>query len=164
MISKRESPYLANPDRLSDVIAAIQVMGTYKFYKLDYKGWSKRITGVEKNADYWGKVINEHAEFFRLNNDKTKASLVWRRSHQRRYHVDKAKVLSKEEYDALEENEKSKRVSRVPLSSSDIATLMSTAIDIHARALEKKKDSRWLITMLVGFLGVVLGAAIKAWV
>jgi len=162
--SKEASPYLENPKRLADVIAAIQVMGTYRFYKLDFKGWSKRITGVEGNHEYWKKVIEEHPEFFRFNEDKTKASLAWRRSYQRRYHVDRAEVLTKPEYDALPKEERKEKVSRVPLSSSDIATLISTAVDIHARVLEKRKDNRWLITLLVGLLGVVLGAAIKAWI
>lgn len=31
------SPYLSDLNRLADVIAAIQVMGTYKFYKLNLR-------------------------------------------------------------------------------------------------------------------------------
>jgi hypothetical protein len=36
--SPSESPYLPNSGRLADVIAAIQAMGTYKFYKLTFAG------------------------------------------------------------------------------------------------------------------------------
>lgn len=36
MTGKKKSPYLASPDRLGDVISAIQAMGTYKFYKLTF--------------------------------------------------------------------------------------------------------------------------------
>ena len=32
-----KSPYLVDDHRLADVIAAIQAMGTYKYYKLDFK-------------------------------------------------------------------------------------------------------------------------------
>ena len=33
---KAHSPYLNDPKRLADVIAAIQAAATYKFYKLDF--------------------------------------------------------------------------------------------------------------------------------
>jgi len=75
-----KSPYLKN-QRLADVIAAIQVMSTYKFYKLDFAGWTQKITGTKDDADYWQLIFEEHPEFFRLNNNKQKASLVWRRSY-----------------------------------------------------------------------------------
>lgn len=80
--TKLKSPYLKD-QRLADVIAAIQVLSTYKFYKLDFKGWSKRVTGSEENAEHWKNVFIEHPEFFRLNHTKDRVSLAWGRSHQR---------------------------------------------------------------------------------
>ena len=157
-----KSPYLNEVQRLADVIAAIQVLSTYKFYKLDFKGWSKRITGTEDNEEYWRRVFIEHPEFFRLNNNKEKVSLVWRRSHQRTYHVDKDKVLSKEECDALSKEERSERVSRVPLNNNDIATLITTAINLHSRAIESEKEKRWLVPSLITILAVLLGAFLKS--
>ena len=156
-----KSPYLNDDQRLADVIAAIQVMGTYKFYKLDFKGWSKRITGTEDDSEYWKNIFEQHPEFFRLNNDKQKASLAWRRSHQRTYHVDKDKVLTKEECESLSNEEKNNRLSRVPLSNSDTATLISTAINLHTRAIESEKEKRWLFPALVTILAVLLGALLK---
>ena len=156
-----KSPYLKQ-QRLADVIAAIQVMSTYKFYKLDFAGWSKRITGVDTNAEYWRKVFVEHPEFFRLNNDQSKVSLVWRRSYQRNYHVDREETLTREQIKALPEIEQTQRLSRSPLTNSDTATLISTAIDLHSRAIASQQEKRWLLPSLVTVLAVCLGAIIKS--
>ena len=51
MIKKSRSLYITNPNRLAGVISAIQAMGVYEFYKLDFKGWADRITGDEKQAE-----------------------------------------------------------------------------------------------------------------
>jgi len=156
-----KSPYLKD-QRLADVIAAIQVMSTYKFYKLDFCGWTKKITGTKEDPEYWKLLFEEHPEFFRLNNDKQKASLVWRRSHQRNYHVDEEKILEKSKIDKLPGDEKSERISRAPLNNSDIATLISTAIDLHTRAIESEKEKRWLVPSLVSILVVTLATFIKS--
>jgi hypothetical protein len=50
-----ESPYLADSGRLADVIAAIQALGTYKFYKLSFEGWADRITANKNQALYLKK-------------------------------------------------------------------------------------------------------------
>lgn len=163
MCKTSKSPYLSEANRLADVIAAIQAMGTYKFYKLDFAGWSKRISGTSSNSEYWKKIIEEHPEFFRLDNKGKRASLVWRRNYQRTYHVDKNEILSREQCEILSEEERSSRISRVPLSNDDISVLINTAINLHNRALEKEKASRWWFTPIVGLLGVILGAAIQAY-
>jgi len=154
---KLKSPYLKDP-RLSDVIAAIQVLSTYKFYKLDFKGWSKRITGSEENSEHWKNVFIEHPEFFRLNQTKNRVSLAWRRSHQRTYHVDRNEILSRKACDELSETEISERLSRAPLNNNDIETLINTAINLHARAIESEKEKRWLLPSLITLIAVLLGA------
>lgn len=78
-----ENPYTENTNRLADVIAAIQVMGTYKFYKLDFSGWADRIAGDETKGSYWKNIFEEHPEFFRLDSGRKRASLVWRRTYQK---------------------------------------------------------------------------------
>jgi len=158
-----KSPYLNdNNQRLADVIAAIQVMGIYKFYKLDFAGWSKRITGTEKNAEYWKNVFEEHPEFFRLNNDQQRVSLVWRRSYQRNFHVDREEILTRQQCEELPAKERNERLSRAPLTNSDTATLISTAINLHTRAIENEKEKRWLLPSLVTILAVCLGALLKS--
>jgi len=157
-----ESPYLRDDHRLADVIAAIQTMGTYKFYMLDFSGWSNRINGDESQAGHWKQVFEEHPEFFRLDPDRERASLVWRRQHQKLFNVDTEQKISREEFRRLSDEEK-KRVSRTPLTSSEIATLMRAAIDLHSRVLERKRDARWWVAGVFGLAGVVLGALIKLW-
>lgn len=156
----KQSPYLESADRLGDVIAAIQVMGTYKFYKLTFASWSDRIHGHEGAADHWKKVFEQHPEFFRLDAAKERASLVWRRQHQKRYNVDTETHISRQDFFELPEDEK-KRISRAPLASSEIATLMQTAINLHSRALQQKQELRWWVAGALGLVGVLLGALLR---
>ena len=157
------SPYLRDPGRLGDVIAAIQAMATYKFYKLPFATWADRMSADESLADKWKQVFLEHPEFFRLDSGKEKASLVWRRQFPKRYDVDAEKVLTGTEYDALTNAQKI-RVSRVPLSSSDIKALVDTAVNLHSRALEHQKDKRWWVALagaVGGLVGSILGTLLK---
>ena len=158
----KKSPYLLAPNRLADVIAAIQVMGTYKFYKLPFDDWADRISGDSSRGAYWQNIFEQHGEFFRLDGPRQRASLVWRRQYPKRFHVDDEKVLTKAEYSALDDEAK-ERVSRVRLTPSDIKTLIDTAIDFHARSLEEQKERRWwlpLASVVGGLIGGVLGALI----
>ncbi len=159
MTDPDSSPYLSDKNRLADVIAAIQAMGTYKFYKLDFAGWADRITGDISKADHWKRLFEEHPEFFRLDSAKERASLVWRRQRQKLFNVDTEKKISRKDYLALNEAQK-KRISRMPLDSNDISSLITTAIDLHSRALEHKKDTRWWVSGAFGLVGVLLGALI----
>jgi len=163
--SPDESPYLANSGRLADVIAAIQAMGTYKFYKLTFEGWADRITANKNQALYWKNVFEQHPEFFRLDGAREKASLVWRRQYPKRYHVDLEKRLSVQEYKALTEDQKD-RVSRDPLTPEDIKTLVDTAINLHSRALESEHARKWWIPLassaIGGLVGAVLGVFLHA--
>lgn len=157
MAAKSQSPYLYGDNRLGDVIAAIQVMGSYDFYKLDFEGWAARISGDKTKAEHWKRVFVEHPEFFRLDTAGLKASLAWRRSYRRRYSVDQQRELSHDEYRALSGDDRT-RISRSPLSSSDISVLISTAINLHTRAIEQNREYRWLSSPLFSLLGVALGA------
>lgn len=161
MTASTPSPYLKHPDRLADVIAAIQVMAVYKFYKLDFAGWADRICGSETEADHWRTVFTEHPEFFRLDAARQKASLVWRRQHPKGFHVDTGARVSKEDLEALPPTEQA-RVSRTPLTSDEISTLLQIATTLHARALEARQDTRWWWSGVFGLLGVLLGALLGA--
>jgi hypothetical protein len=157
------SPYLRDPTRLGDVVAAIQAMAVYKFYKLPFVGWADRIAADESQADKWKTVFLEHPEFFRLDTAREKASLVWRRQFPKRYDVDGERVLTIAEYEALTSAQKL-RVSRVPLSSGDIKALVDTAVNLHSRALEHQKDKRWWVALasaVGGLIGSVIGTSLK---
>lgn len=156
LTEKSKSPYL-KLGRLGDVIAAIQVMGKYAFYKLDAGQWSKRISGDESEEGRWEKVFREHPEFFRFDSEGKKVSLVWRRSYRKRFNVDEERNLTFEEYSALEP-EAERRISRTPLTGEEIAILVNTAINLHTRAIEQNKEHRWMSSPLFSLLGVVLGS------
>ena len=154
-----DSPYLKGATRLGDVIAAIQAMAVYKFYKLSFEEWADRISADKAQADRWRTVFLEHPEFFRLDGAREKASLVWRRQFPRRYDVDAERVLTLAEYDSLPA-ERSARVSRIPLSSGDIKALVDTAVNLHSRALEHQKDKRWWVALASaggGLIGALVG-------
>jgi len=157
------SPYLSDTRRLADVIAAIQVMGTYKFYWQDFAGWAERISGDATQGAYWRHIFEDHPEFFRLDGERQGAALVWRRQYPKRFHVDEERRLSTAEMLELGEVEL-ERVSREPLSAGDIRTLIDTAVDLHSRALDQQKEKRWwlpLVTAVAALLGAVLGAWLK---
>ncbi len=158
---REQTPYTDNAGRLADVIAAIQVMATYKFYKLGFRDWSDRICGDEEQSEYWKNIFVQHPEFFRLDGTRNKVSLVWRRNYQKLYNVDLQENISREAYRKLDDQEKEK-ISRTPLNNSDISTLINTAINLHSREIENKKDSRWWISGVIGLAGVIIGAVIKA--
>ena len=150
-----ESPYLKN-NRLADVIAALQAAGRYKFYKLDVPGWADRIVGDRTQSEYWRKVFEEHPEFFRLDSNRSRGSLVWRRQHQKRYDVDAGTSLSKEASVRLSEEQK-KRISRDPLGTEELATLINTAVNLHSRAIEHDRARRWWVSPAVGIIGALSG-------
>jgi hypothetical protein len=152
-----ESPYL-KPGRLADVIAALQATSTYKFYKLTFEEWADRLSADKTQTERWRLVFVEHPEFFRQDGDKVKVSLVWRRQFPKRYDVDTERVISAQEYNELTETQKL-RISRVPLTATDLEVLVRTAVDLHSRALEEKKASRWWVPLATAVLGVLAGLA-----
>jgi hypothetical protein len=160
-IEEKKSPYLDDPQRLGDVIAAIQAMGTYKFYKQTFEGWAARIAADTSKADHWKKVFEEHPEFFRLDTDRKMASLVWRRQYPRRFQVDTQQNLTFAEYEGLSDEDK-KRVSRNTLTPQDIKTLVDTAIELHSRAVDLQHEKRWWIPLVSSAIGGSIGAAIGA--
>ena len=155
----RQSPYLSSPHRLSDVLAAIQAMGSHKFYKLDFAGWADRISGDRNQAQAWAQVFRDHPEFFRLDPTKERASLVWRRQHPKLYHVDEERKLTRREFATLDDAEKL-RVSRTPLSAADVQSLMTSAIELHSRAIEQVREQRWWIPVAASAFGGLLGALV----
>jgi hypothetical protein len=157
-----ESPYL-RPGRLADVIAAIQCMAVYKFYKLSFSAWADRIAADETQSQKWATIFSEHPEFFRLDSARQKASLVWRRQFPKRYDVDEERALSERELLTLPPP-KIGRLSRLPLTPADVKTLIDTAVNLHSRALEQQKDRRWwlpILTAAAALVGSVAGALIK---
>lgn len=152
------APYLSDR-RLADVIAAIQAMGTYKYYKLDFAGWADRITGDSKQADHWKKVFLEHPEFFRLDSNRRRASLILRRQKQRLFNVDEERNYTISEHGALTLEERS-RFSRSPITANEVGSLISVAISLHSKAVEQQRDKRWWYVPAFALTGSLIGGLV----
>lgn len=164
----KTSPYLKDPDRLADVIAAIQTLGSYRFYRLSPEKWSHRISGSNKKIGRWRAVFREHPEFFRFSGDQTTVCLVLRRQKPKLFDVDSLEIVSREDRESRSEEGKA-RVSRAPLSEMELNLLVDLAIKLHSKSLENKRDSRWWIPLLAaalsaisGLVGVVVGSKLKS--
>jgi hypothetical protein len=155
----RLSPYLKHESRLAEVIAAIQVMGTYEHDRLDIEQWKEKI-GSPKSAESWQFVFNDHPEFFRVN-DIGQASLRWRHADDRDYHLLNQRKLYGEEITNLSEDQR-KELVRKKLSPEQIKALMVTAVEFHSRAIAQQEERRWWIPLIAGFIGSVFGGGIGA--
>lgn len=154
----KQSPYLKDDARLADVIAAIQAMSLYKFYKLDFAGWADRISGDPSQGEHWRQLFVQHPEFFRLDSARAKASLVARRQHPKNYNVDTRNYIEKADFGTLSAEQK-QRISRSPLRQDEIASLIQTAVELHSRALEQTKDRRWWLPVLTALIAAISGIA-----
>jgi hypothetical protein len=158
-----KSPYLKTDERLSDVISAIQTLGTYRFYKLSTEKWSERICGDASQTDKWKTVFEEHPEFFRYSADLKNVSLILRRQRPKLYDVDTLQIVQRADREARDAAGKA-RISRAPLSDGELQLLIELAVNLHKKALEDRRDGRWwmpLIIALIGLFGVWLGANIN---
>ena len=158
-----KSPYL-KPNRLADVIAAIQFMALHIHSSQPCDQWAHYISGDAKRADHWREVFSEHPEFFRKSPDfQDHYALIWRRASPRLFHRKLDKLLTRPEYEKLPADQRSD-VSRVRVPDTEIKTLIDIAIELHAKAREQEVDSRWWIPIATSFVGaliaVLLGQAL----
>jgi hypothetical protein len=152
----KKSPYL-KPNRLGDVLAAIQTMAVYGRYRVSCATWADRISGDKEKARHWRTVFEEHPEFFRRSANADNYSLALRRAHPRRFHRGNREILSDEEYEALKDEEK-KDISRAPLQEAQIRILTDIAINLHARAVDAHRDWRWWVAPVLSLFGSFVGA------
>jgi hypothetical protein len=151
-----ELPYL-KPNRLADVIAAIQFMAMNERSSLSCQQWARAISGDESRDAYWRTIYEDHSELFRKSpDDPDHYALIWRRALPRRYYRPERKMLTVAEYEALPEAER-RWVSRPPVPEDQIRTLVDIAITLHARQQEQHRDWRWWIPSLTTFVAAVLG-------
>lgn len=137
-------------------------MSVYKFHMLSFERWAERIGGDRSKSAYWKRIFEDHPEFFRLDRERKLASLVWRRQNPKRFHVDRG-LLSVAECNALTPAEKEQSIAE-RLSDSDVKTLIDTAINLHARAVELQRESRWWVLLaraVGGIIGAILGTLFK---
>lgn len=157
-----EVPYL-KPNRLADVIAAIQFMSLNVRSSQPCEKWADYISGDKGKADHWREVFDDHPEFFRKSPDNVDHyALIWRRASPRLFYRKEDRLLSKPEYDQLSAEERT-FVSRVRVPDAEIKTLIDIAIELHAKAREQHTDWRWWVPTVASFVGslvaVLLGVA-----
>ncbi len=144
------SPYLKDY-RIQDIVAALQITGSYKKYKMSAAEWEDKIENMPLSADNWECIFKEHLEFFRENN-KGLFSLMWRRG--------------------LPHDEKGYREA---LSTDQINILIDTANRFHSAASEGNKwsveqiqnEKRWKQQMGLSVLTALLAlvsATLAAWI
>jgi hypothetical protein len=151
-----KSPYLKNPHQLSDVLTAIQVMGTQK--------WDNRTRGLlgdsPQSAATWAKLFDARPEFF--------GSRIWyhlrlRHADERTFNPVTLHELTEQEIKDWGDKNKDGILSRKPLMPSQIEALMKTAIELQVRAAALEDRTRWwipLVAAFLGFIGAVGGAAL----
>lgn len=156
---ERQSPYLEHQARLADVIAALQVMSTYKFASRHTPDWEKSIGRAPLSSETWGSVFLEHPEFFRVKDEW--ASLVWRRASEKLFDTHGGREISKEEFDKLLEDQR-RKISRAPLSAEQTTALVEVAIKLQTQAISRRSELRWWLPVLIGAIGIAIGALIKS--
>lgn len=157
----KQSAYLASQERLADLIAAIQAMGSYRYSSRRVKKW-EQILKKPRSASSWDVVFNEHPEFFRASSrEDGEHQLVLRRAQNKVYDTDTGKEITVRDYFSLDEKGQS-RISRKPLSAEQIISLVEVAIKLQNQAVTYNQEVRYRIPLLMGLLGVLLGALLKS--
>lgn len=153
-----KSPYIEHPRRLSDVIALLQIMGSYRYATRKIDRWEKTIGREPVSGKNWTQVISEHPEFFRLKDDL--ASLVWRRTYDKLFAPDTRTAYTQEELDKIDAlpEEEQPRLTRQTLTAEQTTALIDSAIKIHTAAIAFNQELRWRVPILTGILGALLGA------
>ena len=150
--------YLLGPDRLADVLAGIQFIGTYRKYKVSLADWQDRIKRPPLSAETGEDVFNAHHEFFRVS--RGEVCLILRRGRPSNYHNKLLKTLTREEKEVLSDRDRNERITREPLNVDEIGVLMNTAIEMHARAMSHKEDQRRYTTIWVTLLAIFVSIVV----
>ena len=151
--------------RLSDIITAIQLMGSYQYAGRKAVDWGKYIGRQPKSAPNWDTIFSDHPEFFLIKDDL--AFLVWRRSSSVMIHLQNGNKIVSKKYLVLEKDKK-KEYSWPPLENDQIEVLIHSAIRMHSCAIETNKDKRWALPIFVAVVvvfgtltGTLLGAMLN---
>ncbi len=157
------SPYLVEY-RLQDLIAAIQVMGSYpKFTSRESDKWEAKLGKPKSGAD-WYEVCSEHPEFFRTSTsnrpeDQKGIGLRLRWALDEDYSPGERVRVDQARLDGMTSSER-RKLTRPPLEGPQIEALIGSCIELHSRALAQKSGTSWptsLVPAVTGLAGVALG-------
>ena len=126
-------PYAKN-DRLSDVMAMIQVLGLDDRTHRSEKGLVDELQGVPKSAETWTDVASDHPEFFRVRDDgSNRVSLISR-------HV-------------VPRNQKG---IKPPLEPEMVGKLLTVALDLHDRQMVRAQYWKAYVPIAVPIFVAIL--------
>lgn len=178
----KKSAYLEHEQRLADIMAAIQVMGTHIWDTRPIEDWVKvlgeRPLSVETGK--WQDLFEKHPEFFgkEIWSRKKREEgievylyyLRWRRAYERTIETESLKELTSDEIERLKADKtyNERKIARKALTPEQVGTLLTAAIGLQDQAFEFEARKRWWLTLvislgtaLLGLLGVVVGAMLK---
>ncbi len=140
--NQREREY-ATPERLADVMALIQVLSLHKWSVRTEEGSRHTLQGPPRSGvNTWYELAEAHPEFFRVDRQRDRVSLV------SRY------VMPKEEEGGK------------LLSPEFVGSLLQAAIDIHDRQVRRCERWTYLIpiwvALIIGLLALA-GQLAKCW-
>ena len=128
--SESEREY-ATPERLSDVMALIQVLALDKYAHRSESGLQQELQIRPRSAKKWTEVAQGHPEFFRVQTDRDHPiSLVARH------------VLPREPAGGA-----------AHISAEFVAGLLKAAIDIHDRQVRRCERWTYLVPIWVALIG-----------
>ena len=164
----RRSPYLKHQDRLADVMAAIQVLGSHLWDSREVQDWKTNIGDKPQSTDNWQSIFSDHPEFFGSDNNgnKTFYFLRLRRAYEQTVDTETSKELSAQELTEYRAHEtyNPDNLARKVLSPNQIEMLIKAAVELQARAAALETSNRWWIPILcaaVGFSGALVGSLLK---
>ena len=147
--------------RLSDIMAAIQVLGASNWQSLKQEHWLEQLGRPQSSSTKsWNEVFQQHPEFFWLEDREQRATLRWRFALEKSFDAYAGKLYTAEQKEQLTDSAIRERLTRRPLSADEIGMLMNTAMELHTRALSLQQESRWWVPIVSSFIGGILGAVL----
>jgi hypothetical protein len=164
-------------DRLSNVIAAIQMLGVSDQTSGTLNRWVAELEASEEltpeqlehtpikyaERKKWVAVFEQHPEFFKTYTARGEQHVMLRWRYAQSFHSDPTKVANSvtEDQDKPDNADEYAAVSSKPLSPDQIQVLINTAIELHGKeAAAERPPDRWppfLMAAIGAALGTVVG-------
>ncbi|NJS12050.1 MAG: hypothetical protein HC789_17565 [Microcoleus sp. CSU_2_2] len=75
------------------------------------------------------------------------------------YDPDEGRSLSQDEINRLTDQQR-RKLTRAPLESSQIETLIDAAISLHTRAIEYERQKQWWVPVVIPAVTALIGAGL----
>jgi hypothetical protein len=156
-------------NRLADVLAAIQVMGSSTWDSRPIKDWKLFLYDKPQSADSWESLFAEHPEFFGSREHRSGQRhyfLLLRRAYPKTIEPDTGFEISNEQLEKLRVSGdyRDARLARRALTPEQVVALMNAAVELEIRAAALEDRARWWIPLaaaVLAFTGAILGSMLK---